>query len=175
MTIAESSPHDVFNKLSRKEDCLLIDVREDEEYGSVKVNQSYNIPLSRLREGAASLDRDKNNYLLCRSGRRAQKAASRLQDLGFEHLYVIKGGLDEWVKSKLPVEGTRIDIWSIERQVRFTAGVLVLIGIILSYSVNANWILVSALVALGMVVSALSGTCGMANVLQIMPWNCRKK
>jgi uncharacterized Tic20 family protein len=61
--------------------------------------------------------------------------------------------------------------WSIERQVRFTSAVLVLIGIGLAYTVNANWICLSAFIALGMIVSAITDTCGMGVVLSQLPWN----
>jgi hypothetical protein len=61
-------------------------------------------------------------------------------------------------------------VWSMERQVRLTAGLLILDGIALS-TINANWLFLSAIVALGMIISAISDTCAMATVLQLMPWN----
>lgn len=63
------------------------------------------------------------------------------------------------------------DIWSMERQVRLTAGLLILLGIALACSVNANWMFFSAFVALGMVFSAVTNTCGLGQMLGLMPWN----
>lgn len=66
--------------------------------------------------------------------------------------------------------------WSIDRQVRLTSGLLILIGIALAYTLSPNWIFLSAFVSLGMIFSALTNTCGMAAVLAKMPWNqsCQK-
>lgn len=173
MSIADCGPREVFDKLKSGEEIQLVDVREPDEYNAVKVDHSLHVPLSRLQQSALKLSKKKDTYLLCRSGKRAQSAAQRLQSLGFDRLYIVKGGLDAWVRNDLPTEGTGLHVWPLERQVRFTAGFLILVGILLSYSLNANWILLSAIVALGMVVSAMSGTCGMANLLRMMPWNCQ--
>ncbi len=70
----------------------------------------------------------------------------------------------------LPCEKGREKIWSMDRQVRFTAGLLILDGIALS-TINVNWLFLSAFVALGMIISAISGTCAMATMLQWLPWN----
>lgn len=173
MPVSDCCPKDVFDRLSKGEDIQLVDVREPDEYSAVKVEHSLHLPLSRLSQSTSILSRRKDIYLLCRSGKRADTAAQRLEQLGFDRLHVVKGGLDAWVRSDLPVEGTGLHVWPLERQVRFTAGLLVLVGIILSYSINSNWIFLSCVVALGMVMSAMTGTCGMANVLRMMPWNCQ--
>ncbi|MBA3859487.1 MAG: hypothetical protein C0507_21495 [Cyanobacteria bacterium PR.3.49] len=75
--------------------------------------------------------------------------------------------------SKLSCERRKRDnekVWSMDRQVRFTAGLLILDGIALS-TINMNWIVLSVVVALGMVVSAISNTCAMSTILGWLPWN----
>lgn len=62
--------------------------------------------------------------------------------------------------------------WSIERQVRLASALFILLGIALAYTVSANWICLSAFVALGMIFSAMTNTCGMGKLLARMPWNC---
>ncbi len=57
-----------------------------------------------------------------------------------------------------------------ERQVRFTAGSLVLAGLGLGLLYPA-WQLLSAAVAGGLVFSALTNTCGMAALLGRLPHN----
>jgi len=78
--------------------------------------------------------------------------------------------LNAWVQCGLPTEKGPNQVWSMDRQVRFTAGLLILDGIALS-TINANWLFLAAMVALGMVISAISDTCAMATVLQLFPWN----
>lgn len=163
-------PADVFSKISAGEKVLLLDVRECSEYESVRIAGSRSLPLSQISTGKFSIETDQDVYLLCRSGQRATSAAHRLAELGIERTFVIDGGLNAWVRCGLPTEKGSNQVWSMDRQVRFTAGLLILDGIALS-TINANWLFVAAVVALGMVVSAISDTCAMATVLKLLPWN----
>lgn len=61
--------------------------------------------------------------------------------------------------------------WSLERQVRLGAGLLVLVGIVLSLVWNRVWIGVSAFVGFGLTFAGLTDICGMAFLLAKMPWN----
>ncbi|MEW2402376.1 YgaP-like transmembrane domain [Streptomyces sp. NPDC046862] len=58
-----------------------------------------------------------------------------------------------------------------ERRVRFTAGVIVLLGLGLGAVVPPAFQLLAAAVAGGLACSALSDTCGMAFVLGRLPFN----
>jgi uncharacterized transporter YbjL len=58
-----------------------------------------------------------------------------------------------------------------ERQVRLTAGLIVLLGLLLGVLVHPAFLLLSAGVAGGLVLSALTDTCGMAAVLARLPHN----
>ncbi|MGG7575994.1 YgaP family membrane protein [Streptomyces sirii] len=65
--------------------------------------------------------------------------------------------------------GTRA-VWAMERQVRFAAGSLVLAGLLAGRRrPQARWL--SAGVAGGLVLSALTDTCGMAKILAKLPHN----
>lgn len=60
---------------------------------------------------------------------------------------------------------------SLERQVRITAGSLVLIGAILGYFVHPYWIGLSAFIGAGLAFAGITDTCGMGMMLARMPWN----
>lgn len=62
-------------------------------------------------------------------------------------------------------------VWSIERQVRFASGLLVLLGITLAYCLAPSFIWFAVMVALGMVLSALTDSCALGLLLMRMPWN----
>jgi hypothetical protein len=60
--------------------------------------------------------------------------------------------------------------WAMDRQVRLVAGSFVLAGVLASIGVpKAKWL--AAGVGGGLVFSALSNTCAMANVLGRLPYN----
>ncbi len=58
-----------------------------------------------------------------------------------------------------------------ERQVRFTAGVVVLLGLVLGLLVHPAFQVLSAGIAGGLVFSAVTRTCGMAVALGKLPHN----
>ncbi len=79
--------------------------------------------------------------------------------------------IDGIAKSSSPAkQSNREPVWSMDRQVRFTAGLLILNGIALS-TINTNWLFLAAIVALGMVISAISNTCALGTILKLLPWN----
>ena len=57
------------------------------------------------------------------------------------------------------------------RQVQIVAGGLVLLGVILSQAAAPGWIWLSGFVGAGMIFAGISGFCGMARLLAVMPWN----
>ncbi len=61
--------------------------------------------------------------------------------------------------------------WSLERQVRFVAGLIVLAGTTLGLMVDFRWLGLSAFAGLGLTFSGLTDLCAMRALLARMPWN----
>jgi hypothetical protein len=61
----------------------------------------------------------------------------------------------------------------LERQVRITAGALVLGGVGLSVAAHPNWIWLSGFFGAGLMFAGITDTCGMGLMLARMPWNRR--
>jgi hypothetical protein len=61
--------------------------------------------------------------------------------------------------------------WSLERQVRLGAGLLVLVAVVLSLVWNRGWIGLCVFVGLGLTFAGLTDICGIAFLLTKMPWN----
>ena len=76
-----------------------------------------------------------------------------------------------WANANLPVVKGESMIWSLERQVRFTAGLLVLTGVLLAVLAHPYFILISVFIGAGLVFSAVTDTCAMGMMLARMPWN----
>jgi rhodanese-related sulfurtransferase len=151
----------------------VIDVREWAEFAGGRVPGSRLIPLAQLPSRAGEIDRTREVYVICRTGRRSAEAVTKLHSLGYENVVNVAGGLEAWKKEKLQIDRDEKAPWSIERQVRFTAGLIVLLGILLAIFVHPYFIAVSAFIGFGLTVSAVIDWCGMGILLSKMPWNRR--
>lgn len=59
------------------------------------------------------------------------------------------------------------------RQVQIAAGGLTLLGVILDYTIHGGFFLISGFVGAGLMLAGMTGFCGMARLLEKMPWNTR--
>lgn len=75
----------------------LIDVREDYEYDIANLRGTL-IPLSELKPGLKQISQNQKIIVHCRSGARSAKAVQKLTNMGFKHVYNLKGGILEWAK-----------------------------------------------------------------------------
>jgi rhodanese-related sulfurtransferase len=57
------------------------------------------------------------------------------------------------------------------RQVQIAAGGLVLAGVALGFTVHPVFFGLSAFVGAGLALAGVTGFCGMARLLAVMPWN----
>ncbi len=150
---------------------LLLDVRTPGEFETGHIVGSVNIPLDELGEfcpRVAGLDRDV--VVICQSGSRANTAQSKLAETGCDSARVLVGGMNSWTGAGGDVNVVA-ERWAMDRQVRLTAGSLVLAGFAASRAVTPKAIWFSAAIGGGLVFSAVSNTCAMANVLSRLPYN----
>lgn len=159
-------------------DCVLIDVRTPVEYTQVHVAQAINVPLDELSQttlhACGALSPDRPVYVICHSGQRAAKAASKLAALGCQQALVVEGGTQAWLEAGLPVIRGGRKVISLERQVRIAAGLLVFTGVILSRFVHPGFVWMSGFVGAGLVFAGIADFCGMGLVIAKLPWNRRK-
>jgi rhodanese-related sulfurtransferase len=90
-------PPDVFlDKVKAKEPLVALDIRTPAETGvySVTLPDSIVIPVSELFAEAnlALIPADKTVVVICLSGTRAAVAGTALRHIGFENVYILKGG-----------------------------------------------------------------------------------
>lgn len=157
--------------LSQEPSIRVLDVRTGGEFESVHIPGSYNVPLDTLAEHADDLaDVEHPVVLVCQTGGRATTAHGALRVAGKQQLHILEGGMQAWRTAGGDViEGTS-DRWAMDRQVRLTAGSMVIAGVLASIFVpKAKWL--SGGVASGLVYSALSNTCAMGTVLAKLPYN----
>jgi len=92
--------------LLQLEDIQLVDVRTNKEYETGHIKKAENIVY--LGEGWESdikkLDKKKPVLVYCERGGRSAKCADLLLEAGFEKIYDLKGGIQQWKFSGEPVE-----------------------------------------------------------------------
>ena len=162
------SAHDLAAQLAEQR-VRVIDVREPMEYATGHIAGSLNVPLARITE--ADLPSGPL-VLVCHSGNRSSQALSRLLQNGHPHaLADLEGGIPAWQQAGQPVRKLNNAPLPLMRQVQIAAGSLVLLGVILSQALAPGWIWLSGFVGAGLVFAGVSGFCGMARLLAVMPWN----
>ena len=83
--------------MDSREDYVILDVREQEEYDEGHIPGAILIPYGQIPEKAEQLLQDKDQLLLvyCRSGRRSKIAAEALVALGYTNVKEF-GGIIDW-------------------------------------------------------------------------------
>ena len=120
--IKEYYPWDIEEKLESNDDMLFLDVRENQEYDTMCIEDSLHVPRGIL-ETAVEWDheetepelveaRDRDIIVVCRSGSRSVFAVYTLMQMGYNNVSSLKTGLRGWNEYDLPLvdmEGNSID------------------------------------------------------------------
>jgi rhodanese-related sulfurtransferase len=84
-------------------DALVLDVREPQEYIDGHVPGARNIPQAELASHLGDLPRERELYMICRTGSRSRRSAQFLKQMGFERVSNVRGGTQGWRASGRPV------------------------------------------------------------------------
>lgn len=150
---------------------VLIDIREADEFAREHIVGARLAPLSGFDRHDFEREHGKAVVFTCRSGNRTAASASRIIAKGFAETYVLGGGVDAWKAAGLPVHLDRSAPIDLQRQVQICAGALVLGGVVLGYAFSPWFFALSGAVGAGLLQAGVTGFCGMARLLRVMPWN----
>ncbi len=81
-----------------------IDVRERHEHQQVRIPGSKIIPLSEMNRRWEEIPRDRPVVIYCQSGNRSASLIMQLNQMGFENLYNLYGGIISWYQNRHPVD-----------------------------------------------------------------------
>lgn len=86
---------------------ILIDIREYEEIKGVSYNvpNRIDIPLSNFEKNLGLIPKEKELIIACRSGIRSYEVTNYLTQNNYNSVFNLKGGILEWAKEQLPIEG----------------------------------------------------------------------
>jgi rhodanese-related sulfurtransferase len=95
--------------LMNTSEVTVIDVREPAEYVGSHIENSINIPATKLDKHIQELEQYKNALVLvsCQSGTRSPKVCNRLVKEGFQNVYLLKGGIQAWEDVNLPIHRSK--------------------------------------------------------------------
>jgi rhodanese-related sulfurtransferase/TusA-related sulfurtransferase len=94
-------PHTVQNeeiiqKLDSSKDVVILDVREPAEYTFGHIPGAVSIPLGELENRMDEISKDKEVYVVCRTGSRSDLASKQMEEKGFKNIKNVVQGMVEW-------------------------------------------------------------------------------
>lgn len=91
--------------LVNREDGIIVDIRDANDFKAGHIAGARNIPQSRLDERLTELDKfkDKPVVVVCKHGQSSGIAVAKLTKAGFARVAKLKGGMGQWQADNLPV------------------------------------------------------------------------
>ena len=102
---------DVKKAIDSKEDVVILDVRDPDEYGAAHIPGAVNISRGLLEFSIWSVVTDKNAkiYVYCKTGARAALATKQLNEFGYKNAMSVDTGVIAWIKAGYPVQTSIAD------------------------------------------------------------------
>ncbi len=85
-------------------DFAILDVRTPEEYAGGYIERAINLDFysETFKDELNKFDKDNRYLIYCRSGNRGGRALDIMEELGFEEVYNMAGGMVQWDSEGLP-------------------------------------------------------------------------
>lgn len=90
--------------LREKKFSMILDVRSKDEYDRGHIPGAKLYDMGDIEKWSKKLKKDKEYYLVCKSGVRSGFAYVMLEDMGFEKCYNVVGGTDAWIEEGYEIE-----------------------------------------------------------------------
>lgn len=151
-------------------DTIFVDVRTAAEYKAEHIDKVINLPLDQIKKRVDELKPFKKIYLHCQSGARCHKAFEKIEQGLRPSIMVFTGGIEAWKNANYPLVKNN-PVLPIMRQVMIAAGSLILGGLITFIFGYLVGLYLVAFVGCGLLFAGVTGWCGLAKFLGLMPWN----
>lgn len=98
------STHELTAKMN-SESALVLDVRDAAEFSKGHIVDAINIPLAKLDSRISEIEKYKKRpiVVVCQLGQHSGQAVQKLQQLEFEAVYRLSGGVSAWRGESLPL------------------------------------------------------------------------
>tara|TARA_Y200000002_G_scaffold378312_1_gene385425 strand:+ start:526 stop:951 length:426 start_codon:yes stop_codon:yes gene_type:complete len=93
-------------RMINRENALILDIRETQEFKKGHIAGAYNLPASVVEKKLSELNRYKTCpvVVVCKMGTSAGSVVKKLKNQGFEQVVRLAGGMAEWTSASLPVK-----------------------------------------------------------------------
>ena len=155
-------------------EAVLIDVREPAEHGASHIEGANLLPLGQVRAAALPNGHGRKVVVHCLKGGLGVQACEKLlAEAPSLEIYNLEGGINAWSAAGFPVKNSGSFFLPLDRQVQLTLGICLLAGAALAYVVDPAFLFVAVLIGAGLTIAGVTGFCGLARLMAIMPWNQR--
>lgn len=92
-------------RLLNDRNALVIDIRSAADFKKSHLLRAINVPAAKLKENTGQFGKDKERPIIvyCNMGATSLEAAKTLRALGHKEVYPLRGGINGWQNSNLPV------------------------------------------------------------------------
>lgn len=99
-------PPEPATQMYNKEDAQFVDLRGEADFRKGHLPGAINVGISGLEQKNRRLEKAKKRPVIvyCQNGMQSAKAGKKLKELGFEQVYLLKGGFASWETAGLPIE-----------------------------------------------------------------------
>ena len=170
----EKSQH--FDRAKQKKGPTIVDVRTPREFEKVHIPGSKNIPLTDLESSLSKIReiaKDHELTLVCRTQNRVRLAYDRLVSCGIPNCRILDGGITQWIADGKPVIRGKKG-FSLDQQVRLSAGLLIFIGVVLGVLISPWFLLIPGGIGAGLIHAGWTDSCLMGTMLATLPFNRRR-
>ncbi|MFC1994464.1 rhodanese-like domain-containing protein [Chloroflexota bacterium] len=106
--IQDITPQEAFTLIKENtdnSDFIIIDVRTPNEFTDGYIKDAINMDFmsDEFRDNIGKLDRDRTYLIYCRTANRSRGAVDIMEELRFQSLYHMLGGITQWENDGLPV------------------------------------------------------------------------
>ncbi|WNK00416.1 rhodanese-like domain-containing protein [Thalassospiraceae bacterium LMO-JJ14] len=152
---------------------ILFDIRGEDEFAAEHIPGAVLLPSDQIDNNLPLIVGDKDAVFYCSSGIRTENATPLINKSGIGKTSILTGGINAWRDNGLPVVAGHVGSagMSIARQVQLIVGVMIL--------ALSAWTLVgppqvayaTMAIGAGLAFAGLTGTCALARIVLMMPWN----
>lgn len=155
----------------------ICDIREADEFNREHIPDAVNTPISSFNpmEINKLAEQGKTLVFHCQSGNRTKLNHAKFEAISNAEVMILQDGISAWKKLGCALTVNNKAPLPIMRQVQIIAGTLITLGVILGFLISPLFFLLSGFVGIGLTFAGISGFCGMANLLMLLPYNkCNK-